>query len=184
MDRDSQGQLPASPARFKPLARTKRDDPTFTKADAYALVGRLAAQWGYIGQEGRDDVMAQEFLVQFDGYSPDAVQRAATIAIGKCSEFAPPVGAIKEELRTIIKGAQEPSKPYRSTPDYSQLPERITSQEWAQRLMRLWVSPEYILAREKDKALTAEAFAKAKSLPEDDICFGKRTRAVVAGMEG
>lgn len=168
-----------------PLARTKRDEPTFTKADAYAMVGRLTRLWPFLcAEEGSDDDLAREYIAQFDGYDPIRVQDAVTKAIAKATKRAPTPGEIKEELRATTPAAPVSGREYRSPrPDYSQLPERIKSQEWAQRLMRLWVSPDYILARERDKALTAEAFANAKSLPEDDVCFGKRVRAVVAGLE-
>lgn len=166
MDRDSMGERPrqslVSPERFKPLERSKKDDPTFSKPDAYALVGRLAATWSYCGQDGRDDILAQEFLAQFDGYSPELVQRAATIAIGKCTEFAPPAGAIKAELRTLteVRPSERRPSPHGCGPH-----------------------PSYLKWAEKDRALTREAAEKAKHLPPDEVCFGKTVKRAVAQLE-
>jgi hypothetical protein len=91
-----------------PLARSKNDPETFAKPDAYALVGRLAAQWNYLAEQGRDDVLALEFVEQFDGYPPELVTRAATIAIGKATVNHPTAGAIKAELRAL---QPPPSRP-------------------------------------------------------------------------
>ena len=131
-----------------PLARTKNDDPTFTKADAYALVGRLSAQWGYItADEGREDVLAREFIEQFDGYDPAAVQRAVTAAIGKSGKFAPTAGEIKTELRALTERRPSERSGYRT----------------------YGVSPEYIAWRNKDRELTREAAEKAKNLPLEEF---------------
>lgn len=117
--RDSLGHLPALPQKFKPLARSKSDDPTFSKPDAYALVGRLAAQWPYLtAEEGREDVLAQEYLAQFDGYDPALVQDAATVAIGKATRGAPTAAEIKLELRTMLSARAPKREPFRADDDH------------------------------------------------------------------
>ena len=148
-----------------PLARTKRDDPTFTKADAYALVGRLAASWGYLTNEpGREDILAQEYLAQFDGYDPAKVHQAVTNAIGKAKGEPPSAGEIKAELKALIQPLR-PSERSGYRPPYR------------------GPSPEYREWHKRDRELTIEAAAKAKASGDDDS-FGKLSRKVADGLEG
>lgn len=180
MDRDSMGPspnplLPVSSGKLKPLARSKNDDPTFSKPDAYALVGRLAAQWRYLGEPGREDTLAQEYLAQFDGYDPMMVQDAVTRAIGKCGENHPTVGQIKDELKAILnlaKPAPKEATDYRYKPqyDYSELPREILNAPMsalgcASNLMRQGCHPDYIRFRERERALMRETKARIASMP-------------------
>ena len=155
-----------------PLARTKRDDPTFTKADAYALVGRLAASWGYLTNEpGREDILAQEYLAQFDGYDPAKVHQAVTNAIGKARGEPPSAGEIKAELKALVQPLRASDRHgYRPWYDYSVLPDHIRNAPdhplfgSARKLMSQGCSPDYILWREKDRALMCETVAKINAM--------------------
>ena len=151
--------------------RSKKDEPTFSSPDAWDLLGRLSAQWAYLGEEGRGETLVQEFIAQFDGYDPLKVQEAATRAIGKCTTQAPTVGAIKAELRTPTDTETRPSDRhgYRPWHNYDHIPEDIQNGSdsilgCARRLMRQGCAPEYIPFREKERALMRETVARMNAM--------------------
>lgn len=166
--------MPNSPQKPAPLARSKNDDPTFGRPDAYALVKRLASTWNYLAEEGRAETLVKEFVAQFDGYDPALVDDAATRAIGKSGKNFPTAGEIKAELRGIVSLASGPQQAataygYRPWHNYDQIPDEVQSGPDsilgnARRLMRQGCAPEYILFREKERALMRETVARMNAM--------------------
>lgn len=108
----------------------------------------MSAQWPYLtNEEGREDVLAAEFVAQFDGYDPARVDRAATLAIGKATKGAPTAAEIKAELRSE-SSEQRPSDRRGYEPSSA-----VRTQDRAR--YAAWFA--------KDQALTREAAARSKA---------------------
>lgn len=132
-------------------APVQRKKP-FTSDDAYRLAGRLATQWpSRFAEDLAIDTLAREFELQFADCQPGEVERATTLAIAE-SEFMPTVAKIKAKMREPVSAALRSWRPPSG------------------------VSEEYRKFHERDRALTIEAAARAKNLPDDDIGFGKIAR--------
>ena len=109
----------------------------------------MSAQWPYLtSEEGREDVLAAEFVAQFDGYDPARVDRAATLAIGKATKGAPTAAEIKAELWSeSIEQRPSDRRGYEPSP-------AVRAQDRAR--FAAW--------RANDQALTREAVARVKAL--------------------
>lgn len=166
--------------KLQPPVRSKTDESTFAKPDAYRLVKRLSSQWPYLtAEEGREDALAVEYVMQFDGYDPVAVFEAATVAIGKATRGAPTAAEIKFELRTMLS-ARAPKRPaWRDDdPDYY----RPNTPEEVERRARVIAEAKKRFAYEGgDKPAVAEAETPWRPLDETE---SENLSALMARMRG
>lgn len=164
----------------KPEPHARATDLIFAKADAYDLVRRLGRPYPFLvpDDQAAED-LAAEYEKQFAGLPTIEVDRAVTKALAQATtSTAPTPGKIHEQLhRPEVRPSERHG--YRPTYDYSTLPARIQNQDWARKLIKMGCDPQFIIWREQDRALTAEAIAKMKSWSDDKIAMHEASLAAL-----
>lgn len=207
MDRDSMGELETlqRPTQSNKSSAKSPLRETFVEVHAKQVTLRLLANWPNdkaLTNEQLRQIREAEYVEAFRGKIVSEVFDAVGRAIRGATHGAPSISDITGHLPKPTEARPSDRYSHRPWYDYSGIPKTALDAPdhpiygCARRLMRQGCAPEYIMFRERERAIMQETVAKMDAMsPEtyrrlhggyspDFKSNAKLARAVVAGLEG